>query len=39
MMSVIVRQVDAHAYAYVGYTIVWSGIHECNECVPRETTE
>jgi len=21
----------------VGYTIVWSSIHECNECILRET--
>ena len=21
----------------VGYTIVWSGIRKCNECIPRET--
>jgi len=21
----------------LGYTIVWSGIHACNECTPRQT--
>ena len=21
----------------VGHTIVWSGIHECNECISRDT--
>jgi len=20
-----------------GYTMVWSGLHECNECISRET--
>ena len=24
-------------YIVAGYIIVWSGIHDCNECVPRET--
>jgi len=23
-------------FVRVDYTIVWSGIHECNECIPRE---
>jgi len=32
-----VQYIEQSLLLLVGYTVVWSGIHEYNECIPRET--
>jgi len=41
MCSLTQKKSDTHTFTSpkmsIGYTIVWSSIHECNECISRQT--